>query len=233
MVEDAAPKGGAAEGSDAPPPSGASLPAVSNLARDIRGPLAVVIANLDFAVQQVLPGDGSDASDASNLSEASELRDALSDARDAAERISAVVTHALASWPPAPGRTAIAGEVRTARTLRVLVIDDEPSIGSALRRCLREHEVVVTTSGQEALARLSAGEEFDVILCDLMMPGMPGFDVHAELVRIAPSQAERMIFLTGGATTTRGREFLANVTNTVLEKPFNVKKLRELIRDRT
>lgn len=46
---------------------------------------------------------------------------------------------------------------------------------------------------------------FDVILCDLMMPDTTGMDLHHELVRIAPDQVDRMVFMTGGAFTAKAR----------------------------
>jgi len=119
----------------------------------------------------------------------------------------------------------------TGRRGRVLVVDDEPGIGSAVRRLLsREHEVVVLTSAREARDRIAQGERFDAIVCDLMMPEMTGMDLHAELVETAPDQAERMILLTGGAFTERAVHFLASVPNARVEKPFEPDALRQVVR---
>jgi signal transduction histidine kinase len=71
---------------------------------------------------------------------------------------------------------------------RILVVDDEPAIAKAVQRTLsREHEVVVLESAVTALERIRAGERFDVILCDLMMPQMTGMDLHAALLQDEPS----------------------------------------------
>jgi two-component system cell cycle sensor histidine kinase/response regulator CckA len=116
---------------------------------------------------------------------------------------------------------------------RVLVVDDEPVVCVAMERLLsKEGEVVAVTSGRGALARIQSGENFDVILCDLMMPDMDGQSVYEELLRTAPKQAERIIFVTGGAFTMRAHDFLARVPNTRLSKPFNVDSLLELVRAR-
>jgi signal transduction histidine kinase len=116
---------------------------------------------------------------------------------------------------------------------RVLVVDDEPVVCVALERLLSsEGEVVAVTSAREALARIQSGESFDVILCDLMMPDMDGQSVYEELAMTAPMQAERIIFVTGGAFTMRAHDFLARVPNTRLSKPFNVDSLLELVRAR-
>ncbi len=115
---------------------------------------------------------------------------------------------------------------------RLLVVDDEPMIGMAIRRTLqREHEVVTLTSAREALTRILGGERFDVILCDVMMPEMSGMELHEELTRRAPELADRMVFLTGGAFTPQAREFLARVKNQRREKPFSAQELRDLVHE--
>jgi signal transduction histidine kinase/CheY-like chemotaxis protein len=117
---------------------------------------------------------------------------------------------------------------------RVLVVDDDPMVSSALRRTLaREHDVEVVMSSREALARLVSpeGAGVDVVLCDLMMPELTGMDLHAELAVAAPAVARRMVFITGGAFTQSAREFLERVENARVEKPFEPQKLREQVRD--
>jgi PAS domain S-box-containing protein len=114
---------------------------------------------------------------------------------------------------------------------RILVVDDEPLVGGALRRVLeREHEAVAVTTGREALERL-ARERFDLVLCDLMMPEMTGMDFYAEVGRRFPDLAPRVVFLTGGAFTPRAREFLDRVPNERLEKPVDVQNLLALVRN--
>jgi signal transduction histidine kinase len=114
--------------------------------------------------------------------------------------------------------------------VRVLVVDDEVSIGRALQRSLDpHHDVVVLTSGKEALARIASGERFDAILSDLMMPEVTGMEIYEELCRTAPDQAKRMIFITGGAFTERAREFLDRIPNPRIEKPFAVANILAII----
>jgi signal transduction histidine kinase len=117
---------------------------------------------------------------------------------------------------------------------RVLVVDDEPMIATAIGRTLSlEHDVVLASAATKALERIKKGEEFDVILCDLMMPQMTGMDLYDELVRTAPGQADRMVFLSGGAFTAAARNFLEDVPNQRLEKPFDTRQLLALVNDRT
>ena len=66
-------------------------------------------------------------------------------------------------------------EIRPTRSGRVLVVDDEQMLCNAIERILgADHDVTTVTSAREALSRLGAGERFDLILCDLMMPEMTG-----------------------------------------------------------
>jgi CheY-like chemotaxis protein len=62
-----------------------------------------------------------------------------------------------------------------------------------------------------------------------MMPEMTGIDLFEELRRTAPEQAERMVFLSGGAFTARAQAFLKRVPNAYLEKPFKIEELNKLI----
>ena len=113
---------------------------------------------------------------------------------------------------------------------RILVVDDEKMVVSVIKRILsKEHDVVATVAAREALALCAAGEKFDLILCDLMMPEMTGMDLHRELSRAAPEQANRMIFLTGGAFTDKARQFLSETVREYLEKPFDPVNLRAIV----
>jgi signal transduction histidine kinase len=110
---------------------------------------------------------------------------------------------------------------------RLLVIDDEAFIGKMLERVLGDaYTVEATTSSDAALARIAAGERFDLILCDMMMPGQSGIDVHAAIERSAPEQAKRVVFLTGGTFNARADDFLARSGSMVISKPFSVDELR-------
>jgi CheY-like chemotaxis protein len=109
---------------------------------------------------------------------------------------------------------------------RLLVIDDERPIALALQRILgAAYDVEAMTNPDAALARIRGGERFDLILCDLMMPGRSGMDVHAALALEAPEQAHRMVFLTGGTCNAHAAEFLAEPTRIVIEKPFDLDAL--------
>ncbi|MDQ3263424.1 MAG: ATP-binding protein [Myxococcota bacterium] len=114
---------------------------------------------------------------------------------------------------------------------RLLVIDDDPLVVSALTRILRDqHQVDSQSSARGALALLTGPElPYHVVLCDLMMPEMTGMELHAELTRTHPERASQLVFITGGAFTEQSREFLERVDNLRMEKPFQLDLLRELI----
>ncbi|MBX3207663.1 MAG: response regulator [Labilithrix sp.] len=138
--------------------------------------------------------------------------------------------------PPADAQIAEVAPIPAralARRGLVLVVDDEPMVVNAILRSLGDvHDVKAVSRASDALRRIDSGERYDVIVCDLMMPQMTGMDLHEELSSRAPDQADRMIFMTGGAFTARARKFLDTVTNQRLEKPFDSIHFRALIDDR-
>jgi PAS domain S-box-containing protein len=108
-----------------------------------------------------------------------------------------------------------------ASRLRVLVVDDEPMIGRVIVSLLAGHRVEVELSAKKALQRLVAGETYDWILCDLMMPDMTGMELHDAM---EPHLRDRLIFISGGASD-HAREFLQRVPNRRLFKPFDLETL--------
>ncbi|HEU4615347.1 MAG TPA: ATP-binding protein, partial [Kofleriaceae bacterium] len=115
---------------------------------------------------------------------------------------------------------------------RVLVIDDEESLGHAIRRYLaQEHDVEAVTSARVALDLLSGGARYDVILCDLMMPQITGMELHESVTRLDAAQAAKIVFVTGGAFTESARTFFETTPNPRIEKPFDLKTLRHLVNE--
>jgi DNA-binding response OmpR family regulator len=123
-------------------------------------------------------------------------------------------------------------EAETEERPRVLMIDDEPNFGAAIKRALMdEFNVAVVTSGTDGKQLLSEDRSFDLILCDLLMPGLSGMELYAWLASESPEVARRVVFITGGAFTPEARSFLKRVSNLHLEKPFDLDNLRTLIRE--
>jgi CheY-like chemotaxis protein len=96
----------------------------------------------------------------------------------------------------------------------------------------KEGEVIATPSARQALDRVEAGDRFELVLCDLMLPEMDAPALHEAIQKIDPAQADRMVFMTGGVFTMRVRDFLARVPNPRLSKPFDVDALLSLVRER-
>jgi CheY-like chemotaxis protein len=129
-----------------------------------------------------------------------------------------------------PSADAIPAEQRAKRKGRVLVVDDEPMLCSAVERILSvEHDVTVVQSARRALEILKDDARFDVILSDLMMPQMTGIELHAALVKIAPELAAKMVFMTGGAFSPSASSFLESASNPTIDKPFKPAALRRVV----
>jgi len=117
------------------------------------------------------------------------------------------------------------------RRAKILVVDDERAVASMLSRILgEEHDVQVATDATAALEILER-EEFDLILCDLLMPHVTGMDLYAELAKRHPGREARVVFMTGGAFTPRAAQFLSKVDNARIEKPFDLMAIRKLVRE--
>ena len=105
---------------------------------------------------------------------------------------------------------------------RVLLIDDEAMLRSAMSRTLEpHHEIVVADGGLEGLAELERDNGFDVILCDLMMPDLDGAQLYSALRETMPFLLDRIVFISGGAFTPAALNFIGSVHNFVLEKPVS------------
>jgi two-component system cell cycle sensor histidine kinase/response regulator CckA len=137
-----------------------------------------------------------------------------------------VSVHLPISAAPAPRPRSVRPSIPSrSGPKRILVVDDEPLVARALERTLRGNDVTVVLSGKDALAALS-GEPFDLVFCDLMMPGVSGMDLYQEL---RPDQQERFVFVTGGAFTARAQTFLASIPNRTIDKPLDTKLVKKIV----
>jgi len=120
--------------------------------------------------------------------------------------------------------------IRALKNRRLLVVDDDVLVARTLARQLSGHHVEVVSSGQAALERLSTGKSnFDLVLCDLMMPDMTGMEVYEAVEEKCPALAERFVFISGGGVTERSRKFLEAHADRVLPKPIDNRQLCELL----
>jgi PAS domain S-box-containing protein len=125
------------------------------------------------------------------------------------------------SPPVSPGPIAIR---------RLLVIDDDVAVARAISRMLGRHfDVVTEHGGAAALSRLDGGERFDVVLCDVMMPGMTGIQLQVEVERRHPGVAATMIFMSGGACTAEADAFVERFQERFIAKPFTWHNMQPLL----
>jgi len=116
------------------------------------------------------------------------------------------------------------------RRHHVMLVDDEPMVAQTIERLLRrDYDITIAQCGQEAIEHITRGVRFDAIVSDVMMPNMTGIELMEELRRVVPDQADRLIFLSGGAFTAQTREQLDLLGVAQLEKPVTAKQLRACV----
>lgn len=121
-------------------------------------------------------------------------------------------------------------QVDIERTLRVLVVDDEPAVLRAFGRVLsQQYEVLTARNGAEALKIVLAEDQIDAIVCDLDMPRLNGGSFFAELRELKPQMLNRVVFCTGTGSTDRGEKFLKGLDAPVLHKPVEAKALLSVV----
>lgn len=112
----------------------------------------------------------------------------------------------------------------------VLLVDDDPELAQTLKLLLESRNFVVTTAsnGVEALREVMS-LDFEVILCDMMMPHMAGDMFYLAVQRTKPHLCERFIFITGHADNPKVTDFIEKVDGLVLFKPVPIEDLVGMI----
>jgi PAS domain S-box-containing protein len=119
---------------------------------------------------------------------------------------------------------------RASSGMRVLIVDDEPLIREMVCDALSQHEVSAVATGREALAEILA-KDWDLILCDMILPELSGLDLYRELEQRRPEVLDKLVFMTGGEFSNKGPRLPSGSRVRRLEKPFSIKSLRALVRD--
>jgi CheY-like chemotaxis protein len=112
--------------------------------------------------------------------------------------------------------------------IRALVVDDETFLLECLVDALGAWGLEVTPSsrGDEAIQRLESGT-FDLIVCDIRMPGLSGVDLYDWLKAQRPAMTRRILYTTGDTFDAKTREFLESSQVPYLGKPFDLKQLKQ------
>ncbi len=136
--------------------------------------------------------------------------------------------------PPASERDTAAAPVSAlepvaARRLRVLAIDDDPHILAVLRRLLGADYDVVTSSEPHEMSRLAAAHQADVVLLDMMMPGVSVARLLAELGARDPDLTRRVVLVTAGPFTPAELALVESGAHPVLSKPFTKQQLLDAV----
>jgi CheY-like chemotaxis protein len=130
--------------------------------------------------------------------------------------------------PPAVGGSLGSGEHRAPR---VLVVEDEPTVGGLIADVLRDEgmRVDVLRDGESALDRAER-EEYDLVICDLKMPGMDGQKFFQSLGKRRNPLQGHVLFVTGDVVAPRTQEFLERHRLPYVAKPFRVEELSRAVR---
>jgi len=118
------------------------------------------------------------------------------------------------------------------RVPTALFLDDDLAVLTGYRRALNSDEVIgeYLTSADQAFRRICAAEPPDVIVTDLVMPGMDGMELYRRALELDPTWRHRFVFITGAGTVGHVAAFLRRVGGRALEKPVDIRRLRDAIR---
>lgn len=110
---------------------------------------------------------------------------------------------------------------------KILVVDDDDDLRSELCSLLEGYEVVQARNGEEALNILKRANEIGLVILDVMMPGVNGLDVLAEIKKENPKL--KTIILTGHSSKDVAIEALKNKADDYIEKPIFIERIKEAV----
>jgi len=110
---------------------------------------------------------------------------------------------------------------------QILLVDDDREFREELRECLDDYDVIEAPSGQEALRLLRRPNEIDLVILDVMMPGLLGTDVLKTIKTRSPEQ--KVIILTGYSSKDIAIDALKGRADEYLEKPLDIQRLKTAV----
>ena len=108
----------------------------------------------------------------------------------------------------------------------LLLLEDNDELAASLQEFLELYscKIVRVTNGVDGLRKIMA-VDFDVILCDMVMPAFPGDMFYRAVERVKPSLCSRFIFMTGHKADPKWDLFIREIGGLILWKPFHMHEL--------
>jgi len=127
---------------------------------------------------------------------------------------------------PVPTSSAVSAQSQELEIKNVLLVDDDEDLAITLKLLLEAHNYIVTTAahGVDALREVMAFD-FDVIICDMMMPKMAGDMFYLAVQKVKPHLNSRFLFVTGHADNPKVDTFLKSIDAQVIFKPVLTEEL--------
>jgi DNA-binding response OmpR family regulator len=137
---------------------------------------------------------------------------------------------AIRSGPMSSVAPSKSGQTPELEIKSILLLDDDQELADTLKALLESHNFVVTTvsNGADGLREIM-DMDFDVILCDLLMPHMPGDMFYLAVQKTKPHLCKRFIFITGHSNNPRVAEFLQRIDGLAVFKPVPAEELVRMI----
>jgi DNA-binding response OmpR family regulator len=114
----------------------------------------------------------------------------------------------------------------------ILLVDDDKQLASALQRILADENFLVDVAfdGEQAILKIKVNE-YDLVICDLMMPRLRGDEFYLRAREMRPALSDRFIFITGFATDPKIHDFFTGHDIKYLAKPFPVEGLIRCVKE--
>lgn len=112
---------------------------------------------------------------------------------------------------------------------KILLLEDDEQLSEIIKEFLvmYDYQVISVSNGVEGVREIIAGD-FDVIVCDMMMPKLAGDMFYLAVERMRPYLCERFIFITGQQGNAKVINFINKVGGLMLAKPFPMNDLLDL-----
>jgi DNA-binding response OmpR family regulator len=115
-------------------------------------------------------------------------------------------------------------------TNKILLLEDEELVSNFLKMSLEHRSFAVDTAknGVDGVRKIQ-DNDYDLIICDMNMPTLPGDMFYRAVERLKPHLCKRFIFITGFKDNPRIAEFIQKVSAPLLIKPFKMDELSDTI----